>query len=158
MDVMIHRERGTLTFSVYRKPSNKDDMIHFYSGHSMKTKTGVALGFFLRAYRICSAKFIGEELSRIIEDFRKVKFPLGVLIRLKHKAKRIYSRAGRTKDHRKEITLTLPTSHLAEEVGKVFRGQLRLATTSGLRACDMIKQRKDKYYGRAEGYRPKGGI
>ena len=154
LDVMINRERATLTFSVYRKPTNKDDMIHFYSGHSMKTKTGVALGFFLRAYRICSPKFIGEELGRIIEDFRRVKFPLGVLIRLKHKAKRIYSRNDRPRD-KKEISLTLPNSHLAEEVRKVFHGQLRLTTTSGLRACDMVQRKPTKTSGKRKDTDPR---
>ncbi|XP_069985541.1 uncharacterized protein [Penaeus vannamei] len=58
LDSLINRGDNDLRFSAYRKPTNKDDYIHCYSAHSNKTKSGVVIGFFLRALRICSPEFL----------------------------------------------------------------------------------------------------
>ena len=39
-------------FKVYRKPTNRESLVHFYSENSETVKRGITLGFFLRAYRI----------------------------------------------------------------------------------------------------------
>ncbi|XP_076059679.1 uncharacterized protein LOC143036316 [Oratosquilla oratoria] len=39
LDTLIHREDSSAKFSVYRKPSNRDDFIHYLSRHSTRTKT-----------------------------------------------------------------------------------------------------------------------
>ena len=38
LDTVIHRRHDGPVFSVYRKPTNKDDFIHFFSAHSRRTK------------------------------------------------------------------------------------------------------------------------
>ena len=46
LDTIIHRGDESASFSVYRKPTNKDDFIHYLSGHSARTKSGVVIVFF----------------------------------------------------------------------------------------------------------------
>ena len=50
-------------FKVYRKPTNKESYVHFYSRHNDRVKSGIVLGFFLRAFRICSSDFIDDEIE-----------------------------------------------------------------------------------------------
>ncbi|XP_069971649.1 uncharacterized protein [Penaeus vannamei] len=57
LDTLIHRGDDSLRFSLHRKPTNKDDYIHYYSSHSNKAKSGVVTGFFLRALRIYRPEF-----------------------------------------------------------------------------------------------------
>ena len=53
LDTLIRRRDDGIRFSVYRKPTNRDDYIHYLSAHSERTKSGVVIGFFLRALRVC---------------------------------------------------------------------------------------------------------
>ena len=87
LDVLIHRLPTGLHYSVYRKPTNKDDLIHYFSAHSDRVKSGVVIGFYLRAMRICSPEYLQDELDYIVKAFLGLKFPLAMLIRLQKTAK-----------------------------------------------------------------------
>ncbi|XP_076039312.1 uncharacterized protein LOC143024398 [Oratosquilla oratoria] len=43
LDTLIHREDSSAKLSVYRKPTNRDDFIHYLSRHSTRTKTATDL-------------------------------------------------------------------------------------------------------------------
>ena len=45
LDTVIRKTGQGEKFSVYRKPTNKDDFIHFLSAHSSRVKSGVVIGF-----------------------------------------------------------------------------------------------------------------
>ena len=60
LDTLLMRSGSGLKFLVYRKPTNKQDYVHFWSGHSERVKSGIVIGFFLRAFRICSEDFLEE--------------------------------------------------------------------------------------------------
>ena len=92
LDVLIHRRPDDLQFSVYRKPTNKDDLIHYFSAHSARVKSGVVIGFYLRALRICSPCFLQDELDYIVATFLRLKFPLAMLLRLQKTARGILQR------------------------------------------------------------------
>ena len=79
LDTLIHRKEEHATFGVYRKPTNMDDFIHFLSGHDSRTKSGVVIGFYLRALRICHTEFLDRELSHIKEAFRRLLYPAGFI-------------------------------------------------------------------------------
>ena len=96
LDVVIRKSEHELKFSVYRKPTNKDDFIHYFSAHSMRTKRGIVIGFYLRALRICSKEYLREELAYIMRAFRRLKFPEGLLINLKNTAEKIHARSRLT--------------------------------------------------------------
>ena len=52
LDILIHNTDNYPLFSVYRKPTDKGDLINFYSDHNNHIKTGMIIGFYLRARRI----------------------------------------------------------------------------------------------------------
>ena len=65
LDILIIKSQNVLTFKVYRKPRDKNDYIHFYSHINNKIKTGLIIGFFLRALRICSPQHLDEKFKYI---------------------------------------------------------------------------------------------
>ena len=77
---------------MYRKPTNKDNFIHFYSAHARKIKSGIVIGFFLRAIRICSPEYRQQEYDYIVASFRKLKYLVGWLLNLQKKAEHIARR------------------------------------------------------------------
>ena len=46
LDTLIIRTAEGLKFKVYRKETNKEDYIHFYSAHNNRVKSGIIIGFF----------------------------------------------------------------------------------------------------------------
>ena len=109
-------------FKVYRKPTNKEDYVHFYSSHSERVKSGIVIGFFLRALRICDNEYIEDEFEHIYTTFMKLKYPKGFLIRQKQKAERIRTRnqnanQNRTDANKKRRTwITIPGSKGADAI------------------------------------------
>ena len=76
LDISIHRlANNELTFSVYRKPTNSLSYIHYFSAHSPSIKKSVILSQFLRAYRICDAAFLNEEINKIFKIFENLGYP-----------------------------------------------------------------------------------
>ena len=65
LDVSIQRTQSGPKFKVYRKATNRNDFIHYLSARSEKVKSGIIIGFFLRAYRICSPEYLEEEFTCI---------------------------------------------------------------------------------------------
>ena len=102
LDTMIMRNGHTAKFKVYRKPSNKEDYVHFFSGHSERVKNGIVIGFFLRAFRICSEDFLQEEINHIFQTFQRLHYPKGYLIRMKKKAEEIRSKSYEEKQKAKK--------------------------------------------------------
>ena len=92
LDVMIKRTNVGPKFSVYRKPTNKNDFIHSLSAHSDRTKSGVIIGFFLRAIRICSPEYLQNEYEYIVNSFQELGYPKGLILKLKQKAVQIMDR------------------------------------------------------------------
>ena len=90
LDVKIIKRGKDLIFDVYRKPTNSDNYIHYFSAHSNSTKTGIIIGFFLRAYRICDPIFIDQEITKIYESFRKRDYPNYFINNARRKAEKIY--------------------------------------------------------------------
>ena len=93
LDTVVTRRDTGPVFSVYRKPTNKDDFVHFYSHHSRRTKEDIVTGFFLRALRICSPESLDDELQYITQSFTHLHYPPGLLLRMKSRAATILTRA-----------------------------------------------------------------
>ena len=156
LDVVIRRFEHNLKFSVYRKPTNKDDFVHFFSSHSMRTKTGIVIGFFLRAYRICSPEFLQTELDYIRKAFKKLKFPEALLITLQKKAHRIKSRTDSQRQQGQEQNqaqqrkqglhtyVVAPNSIHADKVAKMLAPDLKIVTTSGKKIGQVVRKAKYK--------------
>ena len=77
-------------FKVFRKPTNKEDYVHFYSAHADRVKSGIVIGFFLRALeKICDDDYLQEEIQHIYQTFERLKYPKGFLIQQRKKAEEI---------------------------------------------------------------------
>ena len=85
-------------FTVYRKPTNNEDYVHFYSGHSERVKNDIVIVFFLRAFCICNKEFLQVETRHIFNTFEKLKYRKGYLIRMKQKAEEIRKQKRRNRD------------------------------------------------------------
>ncbi|XP_069992353.1 uncharacterized protein [Penaeus vannamei] len=92
LDTMIHGRPDGSVFSVYRKPTNKDETIHYFSAHSKKTKEGVVIGFFLQALRLCRPEFLEGEMQHVCNTFQHLHYPRFMLTHLRRKAEKIMSR------------------------------------------------------------------
>ena len=76
LDVMVIRCENGAKYKVYRKKTNREDYIHYFSAHSQRVKSGVVIGVFLRALRICSEELLQDEVNFIMISFLKLKYPL----------------------------------------------------------------------------------
>ena len=83
LDTLIINNNNILEFEVYHKNTNKNDYIHFYSHQNNKIKSGIIIGFFLRALRICYKKYLEEEFNIIEKSFLKLQYPLNFINRAK---------------------------------------------------------------------------
>ena len=141
LDTLIWNRDSRLKFSVYRKPTNKNDFIHFYSSHSLRTKTGVVLGFFLRAFRISSKEFLRDELEYIRKVFTKLGYPLGLLLKLEKKAIKIRSRSSATNAKRK-VYVSVPMSASTDTINNFTKDTLNVTSPSGSTIKDILRRKK----------------
>ena len=131
-------------FKVHRKPTNKESYVHFYSGHSDRVKRGIVIGFFLRAYRICSKEYLDEEIQHIISSFSKLKYPKGLLFDLKQKALNIKRRAKTGKKKKEdERYITIPNSKPGHTIANdLEKTGFKVAFTSGAKVGDILNKPK----------------
>ena len=95
-----------LTFKVYRKPTNKNDYMHFYSHHNSKIKTGFIIGFYIRALRICCPQYLDEEFEYIKHSHKSLKYPKFFILNARKKALKIH-----LSNEPKENNPTIPITH-----------------------------------------------
>ena len=146
LDTEVVRHDNHAKFKVYRKPTNKEDYVHYFSGHSERVKSGIVLGFFLRAFRICSEEYLDEEIRHIFSSFTKLKYPKGLLIRLKRKALDIRSRTRNETNRKKDVRfISIPNSKVAENITKKLETTgFRVALTSGKKIGELTKKRVER--------------
>ena len=148
LDTMIMRNGHTAKFKVYRKPSNKEDYVHFFSGHSERVKNGIVIGFFLRAFRICSEDFLQEEINHIFQTFQRLHYPKGYLIRMKKKAEEIRSKSYEEKQKAKKEQrkrgrfISIPNSRHADSIVNCLRAAgANVAVVSGMKIENLSRQK-----------------
>ena len=148
LDTEIIRSKNRLKFKVYRKPTNREDYVDFFSGHSERVKRGIVLGFFLRALRICSQEFLDDEIQHIISSFLKLKCPKGLLLSLKKKSVAIRNRTSKEKSRKKDIRfISIPNSKAAESiVNELETAGIKIAVTSGKKIGGMLTEKKGSDY------------
>lgn len=155
LDTMIIREMNKVQFRVFRKSTNKEDYIHFYSAHSTRTKSGIVIGFFLRALRICSDEYVEEEINHIFRVFTKLKYPKALLVKLKKKAKDIKKKkeAKRNvnvedqgpKAERIYKLLVVPNSRSVPLISRGLRhAGIKVVEQSGTKICDIVMNKYEK--------------
>ena len=141
LDTLIWRQSDGAKFSVYRKPTNKDDVIHYFSAHSDRVKSGVVIGFFLRAFRICSEEYLEPELEYIHKVFTGLKYPVGLLCKLKEKALRIRNRPKEDREStERENHISVPNTQHSSEMDQYLReAGVKIVRSVGVRIRDITK-------------------
>ena len=145
LDMMLHRNGNNLKFSVYRKPTNRDDFIHYFSAHDARTKSGTVIGFYLRALRICDAEFLNDELDYIAKAFGNLCYPKNFLQGCLAKARAIRQRP-KSKDKVKEETLRVigPSTKATKILNSTTGPKVDIIGTCGDRIGDMVLHRPRK--------------
>ena len=92
LDSLLIRHINELEFKVYRKPTCKNDHIHFYSHHNNNTKRGIITGFYLRALRICSSKYLNDDFIHIENSFLNLQYTKSFIHFAKSKALKIHNK------------------------------------------------------------------
>lgn len=144
LDTEIVRKGHEVKFKVHRKPTNREDYVHFFSGHSDRVKRGVVLGFFLRALRICSDEYLSEEIQHIISSFIRLKYPKGLLLNLKNKAAGIRNKSKVDKKRKKDVRyISIPNSKAAETIAnRLETTGVKVALTTGRKVGEIVAQKK----------------
>ena len=135
---MIHRNSSGLHFSVYRKPTCSNAYIHFYSFHDIRIKKAVVSGLILRAYRVCDAGTLQEDIITIQKIFSELRYPEWFIHEAHMSARRTFFATSRQKKEVPKRCLVLPYNEgLAsfkrachgEEVGVAFTYPNTIAKT-----------------------------
>ena len=146
LDVVLRKADGKLRFSVYRKPTNKDDFIHYFSAHSMRTKEAVVVGFYLRALRVSSPEYLEEEIQYIITAFQRLQYPKGLLVKLRQRAESIHARPATVGEEdlseSSKPRLVLPNSILTDQLRQYVGPAIKIATAGGTKLGDLIRLKR----------------
>ena len=90
LHILIIKSHNNLTFKVYCKPTSKNDYIHFYSHHN-KIQTSLIIGFYQRAFRICTQQYQDEEFEYIEHSLKSLKYPKFFILNAREKALKVHS-------------------------------------------------------------------
>ena len=90
LDVLVSHDpiSHSFHFSVFRKPTNAENYIHFFSFHSPQIKSNIIINFVIRAYRICDPQYLDDEMSHIRRLFSRLCYPQHFIEKAISKAKR----------------------------------------------------------------------
>ena len=118
LDVLVIRDcnSNSLKFSVYRKSTNSESYIHFYSGHSKQIKSNVIMNFAIRALRICEPEFIDSEIQHISATFKSLRYPEYFIEQAISKAKKSYYGLKNDLSEKPKRYLSLPFNLKIENV------------------------------------------
>ena len=75
LDVMVTKNKQTLTTSVYRKITHTDRYLHYSSHHHPRIKTGIISCLRHRAETICSAQNQHKEFNHLKDVFVSNGYP-----------------------------------------------------------------------------------
>ena len=92
LDVLIHRPNSfsKLKLSVFRKSTNAEAYLHYFSCAALHIKIGLAQSLFLRALRICDPEFLEDEINHIYLALGKLAYPRRLLKNALLKAKKVF--------------------------------------------------------------------
>ena len=101
LDVLVKKNKGRLSTSVYRKPTHTDRYLHFSSHHHPRVKAGIALCLRDRAEKICGAgsSVLQEEKEHLKGVLQANGYPSKVAAR--HMKKRQRNQGSREDGKRK---------------------------------------------------------
>ena len=140
LDVLIIRKRDILKYKVYRKKTNREDYIHYFSAHNERMKSGVIIGFFLRAYRICSDECLEDDVKHIFDSFLRLKYPRAFIIKCMQKANKI-RRTPTSQPKTNRNIIVVPGSEKTQAIARALRkAGVQLVEKAGSKIGEIIKK------------------
>ncbi len=131
LDTTIHHhEDGSLSTTVYRKPTQTDKYLSFDSHHPMEHKRAVATTLFHRAKKICSFHLdrVKEE-EHVTQALRQNGYPLKMIERISKKMSTNSARNSIMEDRQPVATVVLPY------IRNVSESIRRILTPLNIRTC-----------------------
>ena len=126
LDVCVSRNyTGFPTYRIYRKPTHSNTYIHRFSAHPTNVKLGTISGLFLRAYRLCNADSIDDEIEYVTEVFLGLGYERPFIKKAHFKARRTFY-LTRDVEPRDTNYVVLPSVCEGTNVGKLFPEDVRL--------------------------------
>ena len=105
-------------------------------------KSGVIIGFFLRAYRICSDEFLKDETKHIFGSFLKLRYPKAFIVKCMQKARRIKRASTSQRSQANERIIVAPGSGSTQVIGRVLRkAGVQLVEQAGSKIGEIVKKR-----------------
>ena len=95
--------------------------------------------------RICSPEYLEDELNTIINAFKRIQYPEGMLLQLKEKAFAIKQRGPKERQRDRRPLIIIPHSALTELLEKHLGQYLRIATPAQTRIGEIIKTKRTKH-------------
>ena len=145
LDVAIIRRDNTVKYKVYRKKTSQEDFIHYLSAHSDRIKSGVVIGFFLRAFRICSEEYLDSEVGHIFETFTRLMYPKAFLIRCLRKAKKIKCKAKQAnlaRDRTAQKLIVIPSNSKTISIARTLKkAGVKIVERTGAKISDLTRKR-----------------
>ena len=134
----VTQGRNNLKFSVYQKPTNRDDLIHDFSAYDARTMSGTVI--YLRALRICNAEFLNDELDYIAKAFGNLTKKILQSCLAKARAIR---RGTKSKGKVKEENLPVigPSTKSTKVLNSTTGPKVEIIGTYGDRLGDMVVHR-----------------
>ena len=111
-------------------------------------KRQVVVGFFLRAFRICSSNHLDAELRLVTEAFVKLCYPRGFILHCQRRAADIKARPlpvpvpDGQEAPPKVPRLALPNSPLLEQIQRLVGDQVSIVPTCGMKVRDIVSVRR----------------
>jgi hypothetical protein len=88
LDMLLKRENGQISITVYRKPTDTHYTTPFDSNHAYNTKFANALGMFRRALRYCTNDtLLNKELNTIFSILKNQNYPIHLINKALKRAK-----------------------------------------------------------------------
>lgn len=108
LDTLMTRKNGQLMFQVYRKPTNSNSYIHYFSVHDDSVKLAVISSMFLRAYRICDPAELSSEIDKIFSIFKDLAYPQWFIKKAQLKARKSFYNVNRNSVNNFSNCIALP--------------------------------------------------
>lgn len=121
LDTLITKRNDKLKFSVFRKPTNSNAYIHFFSVHDDTVKKSTISTMFLRALRICDPEFLQDEIDQIFSIFKELSYPRWFIQQALLKARKVYYSARDNNVKNMSKFVTLPYNPNISELKNVCR-------------------------------------
>lgn len=134
LDVLVRRDAGALSFSVYRKPTHTGRYSSFESCHPLGHKTSVVSSLIKRAVRICSDdSALKRELGTIRRKLSANGYPKRLICLTKYKILQPRMANNRTLRVRAAIPYVLGISEALSRVFSKYDMRIAHVPTSKLR-------------------------